>query len=142
MPPCLTCCLPPSSGSGLARSSRLDHPGLSLTRLSRWDLVCFQPALVVVIGAALLAALPAAMFTLLVFSLFPVLLFVEVLGAKNEGTLLLQFPLCKKGDVIVLKMLAMHLAVREDLLSNFVFEYGFDVRMSQTLAAIETMVCA
>ena len=96
-------------------------------------------SLVVVIGVALLATLPAAMLTLLVFSLFPVLLFVKVLGAKNEETLLLQFPLCKKGNVIDLKMLAMHLAVREDLLSNFVSEYGFDVTVSQTLAAKEAM---
>ena len=117
-----------SSGSGPARSSRPDPPGLSLTRLSRWDLLCFQPAL-----------LSSSLGSRCSPSLFPVLLFVKVLGAKNEETLLLQFPLCKKGDVIDLKMLAMHLAVREDLLSNFVSEYGFDVTVSQTLAAIEAM---
>ena len=63
-----------------------------------------------------------------------------VLGAKNVETRLLQFPLCKRGDVIDLKMLAMYLSVREDLFSNFVFEHGFHVAKSQTLAAVEAMV--
>ena len=59
------------------------------------------------------------------------LLFVKVPGAKNEETLLVQFPMCKKGDVVFLRMLAMHLVGRVDLLSNFVFENGFGVTKSR-----------
>ena len=39
-----------------------------------------------------------------------------------------------------LKMLSEYLLVREDLLSNYLFENGFDVTVSQTVAAIDAMV--
>ena len=52
-------------------------------------------------------------------------------------TLLLQFLVCKKGDVVDLKMMATYLSVWEDLLSNYVFENGFHVTKSQSLAVLE-----
>ena len=131
MPSCLTRCLPPSPSSSLLPRSSLPRFRLVVV-LPRWDLLCFQPAHVVVFGVPLLAALPAAK-VVPVFSLFPVLLFVKVPGAKNEETLLVQFPMCKKGDVVNLQMLAVHLVVREDLVSNFVFEKGLDMLKSRRL---------
>ena len=38
-----------------------------------------------------------------------------------------------------LKMLSEYLLVREDLLSNYLFENGFDVTVSQTVAAIDAI---
>ena len=62
-------------------------------------------------------------------------LLVKVLGVKNESSLLELFPLCWKGDGIDLKMLAEYLSVEQDLLTDFVFENGFGVTASQTVAA-------
>ena len=59
---------------------------------------------------------------------------------KNEATLLEQFPLCEKGDAIDLKMLAELLSVEDDLLPDYVFENGFGMTQSQTVAAIDAMV--
>ena len=82
---------------------------------------------VVCVGAAVPAAMLVA--TLVVFLMLGLLLlfFVKVLGKKNEATLVEQFPLCKKGDVIDLKMLAEHLSVVEDLLTDCVSVNVFDV---------------
>ena len=41
---------------------------------------------------------------------------------------------------MVLKMLAEYLPVEEDLLSNYVFENGFDVTPLQVVRAIDAMV--
>ena len=59
---------------------------------------------------------------------------------KNEATLLELFPLWKKGDVVDLKTFAEYLLVEEDLLSNCVFENGFDVTPLQVVRAIDAMV--
>ena len=50
----------------------------------------------------------------LVLCFFFLLFIVKVLGAKNEATLFEQFPVCKKRDVVDLKMLAEYLLVREE----------------------------
>ena len=71
------------------------------------------------------------------FCLF--LSFVKASEMKNEATLLEQFPLVKKSDGIDLKMLAGYLSVEQDLLTDFVFDNGFDVTASQTVAAIDAM---
>ena len=55
---------------------------------------------------------------------------VTTCASENEATLLQQFPLCKKEDVIDLKMLAEYLLVEEDLLADYVFDNGFDVTPS------------
>ena len=70
-------------GSGLARLPWLGPLGVSLTRLPRWDILCFQHVFVVVVEAALPAALLAAV-VFLVLCLFLLLLFVRVVGAKSE----------------------------------------------------------
>ena len=45
-----------------------------------------------------------------------------------------------RPPLIDLKMLAEHLSVEEDLLTDYVFENGFDVTQSQTVAAIDATV--
>ena len=65
--------------------------------------------------------------------------FVKAPGLKNEGTLLEQFPLVTKSDGIDLNMLAGLLSVEQDLLTDFVFEIGFDVTATQVVAAIDVM---
>ena len=121
----------------------LPPPGVRPARLPLWcDLLCFQLVMIVVVFVG--AAMPAAMLvaTLVVCLMLGLLLlfFVKVLGMKNEATLLEQFLLCKKGDVIDLKMLAEHLSVVEDLLTDCVFENGLDVTQSQTVATIDAMI--
>ena len=64
---------------------------------------------------------------------------VKAPGLKNEVTLLEQFPLVKKSDGIDLKMLAGFLSAEQDLLTDFVFESGFDVTATQTVAAIDAV---
>ena len=113
-------------GSGLARLPWIDL-GVCPARLpSRWDLLLFQHVLGIVV-------------VLLVLCLF-LLLTVQILGVKNEATFFELFPLCMKGDVVDLKMLAEYVLVEEDLLSNCVFEKGFDVTPLQVARAIDAMV--
>ena len=127
-------CVSKSSGprSESVRPARLPSSWLGF--------LCFQLVMIVgvSVGATLLAALPAA--TLVVFLMIGLFLsFVEAPGLKNEATLLLQFPFVKKCDGIDHKMLAGLLSVEQDLLTDFVFENGFDVTATQTVAAIDAL---
>ena len=126
-------------GCGLARMLRPDPPGARLPP-SWLDLLCIQLVMIVCVfvGAALLAALPAATFVVfLMIGLF--LSFVKAPGLKNEATLLEHFPLVKKSDGFDLKMLAGLLSVEQDLLTDFVFENGFDETATRTVAAVDAM---
>ena len=68
-----------------------------------------------------------------------ILSFVQAPEVKNETTLLEQFPMVKKSDGIDLKLLAMYLSVEQDLLTDCVFESGFDVTATQVVAPIDAM---
>ena len=91
----------------------------------------------VFVGAAKPAAMLAATLVVTLIGLF--LRIVKALGVKNETSLLEQFPMVKKSDGIGVKLLAMYLAVEQDLLTVFVFESGFDVTATQVVAAIDAM---
>ena len=70
-------------GRDLARLPWLDPPFVSPAHLPRWDLLCFQHVLRVVVGAALLAAVPAAMIVFLVCCLFLLFLIVKVFRSEE-----------------------------------------------------------
>ena len=113
---------------------------MRLARLPWWHLLSSQLVLIVfvIVGAAKLSAMLAA--TLVVALMFGLLLrFVKAPGVKNGTTLLEQFPMVKKSDGIELKLLAMYLSVEQDILTDFVFENGFDVTATQVVAAIDAM---
>ena len=73
-------------GGGLTRLPWLDPPGVCPARMPwRWDLLCFQHVLgvIVVVGTAMLAAMPAAMIVVLLVLCLFMLLTVKIFRSEE-----------------------------------------------------------